>query len=119
MLFRSRRERYQGPADVAAKVDGEEEKVTLAVVKLALSLGVDVNAANKTGDTAMHMAAAQSLDTVIPVLVEKGATLEPKNARGQTPLAITTVGARFGLYAMDEASRKATGELLKKLGARE
>ncbi len=114
-----RRERYQGPADVAAKVDGEEEQVTFAVVKLALSLGVDPKVANRSGDTAMHQAASQSVDSVIPLLAEAGAPLEPRNARGQTPLSITAVGARFGLYAMDEASRTATAAVLRKLGAKE
>ena len=114
-----KRERYQGPADVAAKVDGEDEKVTLDVVKLALTLGVDPNARTKTGDTALHLAASQSLDTVIPVLVERGAALDVKNERGLTPLAITLLTARFGFYAMDAASRSATAALLKNLGAKE
>lgn len=114
-----KRERYQGPADVAAKVDGEDEKVTLDVVRRALKLGVDPNAASTAGDTALHLAVAQSLDTVIPVLVEAGAALSPKNARGLTPLALTNLGARFGFYAMDATSRAATAALLKKLGATE
>jgi ankyrin repeat protein len=114
-----RRERYQGPADVAAKVDGEEERVTLAVVQVLLELGVDVAAANKAGDTALHMAAGQSVDSVIPLLVAKGAPLEVRNQRGQTPLGVTTVGALRGVYAMSAAERAATAALLRKLGAKE
>ena len=114
-----RRERYQGPADVAAKVDGEDERVTLDAARVAVALGVDVNAANKDGDTALHLAAGLSLDTVIPLLVEHGARLDARNKRDQTALAITTVAAMRGFYAMDPAQRKATAELLQKLGATE
>jgi ankyrin repeat protein len=53
-----RRERYQGPADVAAKGDGEDEEITLRTAAAALDLGADVNAVNTEGDTALHMAAA-------------------------------------------------------------
>jgi ankyrin repeat protein len=114
-----RRERYQGPADVAAKVDGEDERITLDAARVAIELGVDINATNKDGDSAVHLAASQSLDTVLPLLVEHGARLDVKNKRGQTPLSITTVAAIRGFYAMDPAQRKATAELLQKLGATE
>ena len=77
-----RRERYQGPADVAAKVDGEDERITLEAARVAVGLGVDLNATNKDGDTALHLAASHSLDTVIPLLVEHGARLDAKNKRG-------------------------------------
>ena len=76
-----RRERYQGPADVAAKVDGEDERVTLDAARVAVALGIDVNATNKDGDTALHLAAGLSLDTVIPLLVEQGARLDGRNKR--------------------------------------
>jgi ankyrin repeat protein len=112
-----RRERYQGPADVAAKVEGEDERVTLEAAKVAIKLGVDVSATTKDGDTALHLAASQSLDSVIPLLVEHGARLDARNKRDQTPLAITTVAAMRGFYAMDPAQRQATAELLRKLGA--
>jgi ankyrin repeat protein len=114
-----RRERYQGPADVAAKVDGEDDRVTLEAARVAVRLGVDINAANKEGETALHLAAGNSLDTVIPLLVEHGARLDARNKRGQTPLAVTTVASVRGFYAMEPAQRKATAELLQKLGATE
>lgn len=114
-----KRERYQGPADAAMRNEAEEERVTLAVIEIALKLGVDPNASLKSGDTALHLAVGQSLDTVIPVLVNQGAKLDAKNERGQTPLAVTTLAAVRGFYAMDPAQRAATAALLKKLGAAE
>ena len=59
---------------------------------------------NKDGDTALHLAAGLSLDTVIPLLVEHGARLDAKNKRDQTALAITTVAAIAGSTRWSRAS---------------
>jgi ankyrin repeat protein len=58
-------------AERAAKDVREAE--TLEAVKLALNLGVDVNAANADGRTALDAATAQKYDTVVAFLVEHGA----------------------------------------------
>ena len=52
---------------------GEREALTLEAVKLAVELGVDVNAANTDGRTALDAAEALGYDTVVNFLVEKGA----------------------------------------------
>ena len=49
------------------------EALTLETVKLAVELGVDVNAANTDGRTALDAAKALKYDTVVAFLVEKGA----------------------------------------------
>src|SRR4029077_6765622 len=82
-----RRERYQGPADVAAKADGEDERITLETVRHALAGGADVRAANKDADKALHTAASLGLNSVVQLLADSGADLEARNNRGQTPLA--------------------------------
>ena len=51
----------------------EREALTLEAVKLAVELGVDVNAANTDGRTALDAAKALKYDTVVAFLVEKGA----------------------------------------------
>ncbi len=51
----------------------EREALTLEAVKLATELGIDVNAANTDGRTALDAAKAQHYDTVVKFLVEKGA----------------------------------------------
>ena len=43
-------------------------------VKLAIELGVDVNAANTDGRTVLDVARASKLEPIVNVLVEKGAT---------------------------------------------
>jgi uncharacterized protein len=116
-----RRERYLGPGDVAAKVEGEDERITFESVKVAVEAGADVNAANRAGDTALHSAATRGLNSVVQFLVDRGANLEAKNKREQTPLAAALVPpVRSPLFSQPaDDNRKSTVELLRKLGARE
>jgi ankyrin repeat protein len=89
-----------------ALVDGgklPEESRVLESVQVAIQSG-DVNATNKNGDTALHAAASMGYDHVIQLLAEKGANVNAKNNRGQSPLA---VGKRTA----------STAELLRTLGA--
>jgi ankyrin len=51
----------------------EREPLTLEAVKLAVELGVDVNAANSDGRTALDAARNLKYDSVVQFLVEKGA----------------------------------------------
>jgi ankyrin repeat protein len=51
----------------------QRELVVLEAVKLAVELGVDVNAANTDGRTALDAAKAAKLESVVAFLVEKGA----------------------------------------------
>ena len=51
----------------------EREALTLEAVKLAAELGVDVNAANADGRTALDAAKALKYETVVKFLLEKGA----------------------------------------------
>ena len=51
----------------------ESETLTLEAVTLAAELGVDVNAANTDGRTALDAARALKYDAVVKLLVEKGA----------------------------------------------
>jgi ankyrin len=52
---------------------GERERLTLEAVTLAAELGVDVNAANTDGRTALDAARSLKYDTVVAFLLEKGA----------------------------------------------
>jgi hypothetical protein len=55
-------------------------------VKLCWGLGMDVNAVNSMGLTAVHGAANRGSDDIIRFLVEKGARLDVKDNEGRTPL---------------------------------
>ena len=57
-------------------------------VKVAVELGIDVNAVNKDGDTAMHGAAYKQFPSVVRYLAERGANVEiwnTKNNRAGRP----------------------------------
>ena len=106
----------------------------LATVKAALDADPSPNAANQAGDTALHAAAQAGFDTVVQYLVDKGADVNAKNGRGQTPLGTLSQGrgrrgggagagaaaaVDAGAAGADEPSQStstSTAALLRKLG---
>ncbi len=64
----------------------EGPQALLEAVKLAQSLGNDVNAANDMGITALHGAANRGSDDIIRFLVEKGASLDRADGQGRTAM---------------------------------
>ena len=58
----------------------------LEAVKLCYELGLDVNAVNSMGLTALHGAANRGSDEIITFLAEKGARLDFKDKEGRTPM---------------------------------
>lgn len=87
----------------------ESEERRLAAVTVALELGVDPNVANADGDTALHFLAGKGYDTIVRTLAEKGARLDVRNAKGQTPLDV----------AKAARGREKTAALLQQLAARQ
>ena len=67
--------------------DWTEDKAVEALAA-GLDLGLDVNAANTHGETALHAAAYHNADPVIEFLVDRGADVDALNAAEQTPLRI-------------------------------
>jgi ankyrin repeat protein len=57
----------------------------LQAVKLCVSLGQDVNAANSMGIRAIHGAANRGSDAIVKYLVEQGARLDAKDKQGRSP----------------------------------
>ena len=53
---------------------GEGDTLRLEAVQLCVELGVDVNAANVRGRTALDEAMARGYDSVVEFLLENGAT---------------------------------------------
>ena len=96
----------------------EEGRLTIEAVELALDVGADLNGTNDSGDTALHIAASRRLDNVIALLAGRGATLDVRNNRGQTPLGIAIAGPQgvAALYNPGGAS-PSTVTLLRELGA--
>jgi ankyrin repeat protein len=114
-----RRERYLGPGDTAPTPE-ENERLTYAAAAAAIELGANIAATNQAGDTALHVAAAQAVDSVARLLVEKGADLEAKNKRGLTPLGIAIAPRPRNPLQIDGPDRRgSTAAVLRKLGAKE
>ena len=67
--------------------DWTEEKAVQALAA-GLELGLDVNAANAHGETALHAAAYHNATPVIDFLVDTGAHIDALNAAEQTPLRL-------------------------------
>jgi uncharacterized protein len=64
------------------------EASSIEAIKLCLERGVDINAFNTNGQTAMHSAVARGAESVVKYLAEHGAKLDMKNKQGRTPLDI-------------------------------
>jgi uncharacterized protein len=117
------------PLMAAAGLGSKEEDTTgrfkteaeaIEAIQLCLDTGVDINAANGQGQTALHAAALKGDDQVVEFLADHGANLEAKDRRGNTPLD-EALGRGAGSGGFD-GSRKdvheSTAELLKKLIAK-
>jgi len=64
----------------------ESRESSMEAVKLCLELGIDVNAANETGFTAVMGAANKGWDDILEVLLRAGGRLDVADAQGRTPL---------------------------------
>jgi uncharacterized protein len=110
----NRRDQRMDATEITPTSRARDELSSLAAVTAAAELGGDINAVNRAGDTALHGAAAKRWTSVIRYLVDKGATLEVKNKRGQTPLALAV-----GRGEDDGGASKSAQDLLRKLGAKD
>ena len=116
------------PLMIAAGVGLDEDRVekddyrrALEIVKILVGVGADVNAIGENGWTALHGAAYGGDDGVIQFLVEHGAKMDVMDKYGQTPLsiaeAIITVGLGDDAVKRPCCLRKSTSDLLLKMGA--
>ena len=64
------------------------EPRAISALAAGLELGIDINAANVHGETALHAAAYQGANGVIEFLVESGADIDATNVAEQTALRV-------------------------------
>lgn len=116
-----RRRRGLSSEEARRLPEGErEEALILEAVKIVAALKVDLNAPDTAGDTALHSAARQSLNSVIALLAENGADVNVRNKKNQSPLTVSQLPNAFNLDG-SVASRpdQSTADLLRKLGGTE
>ncbi len=113
------------PLMAAAGLGSEEQDTTgryktqpeaIAAIQLLLDQGLDINATDGRGRTALHGAALQGYDDVVRFLAEHGARLDVRDARGFTPLdtALGKAGG-FGFAGKEGVVHQSTADLIKKL----
>jgi ankyrin repeat protein len=113
------------PLMAAAGLGTKEEDTTgrkvtqtdaVASIQLCLKAGVDVNAADNQGDTALHGAAQKGYDQVVQFLVDHGAKLDIKDKKGRTPLdAAMGLMGNGGFDGSRRDVHESTVALLRKL----
>jgi ankyrin repeat protein len=114
-----RRERYQAPPDVAARIPGEDERLTIETLTLALEQhAAEIDDRDFRGNTPLHLAASKGADEVVEFLVAHGATLDLRNKDGATPLSLTHRPAPAA-GGGDPTVLQSTQDLLRKLGAKD
>lgn len=85
-------------------------------IQLLLNAGVDVNAINLQGDTALHGAAQKGDDQVVEFLAAHGAKLDIKDKKGHTPLdAAMGLLGNGGFDGTRRDVHESTAALLRKL----
>jgi ankyrin repeat protein len=104
-------------AGLATRSPGEDagtEHEVLEAVQAALDLGIDLDAVDSNGETAMHGAAYKNLPAVVKFLASRRATIQVwnrPNRFGWTPLAIA-VGYRFGNFKPSPPTEAALREVM-------
>jgi ankyrin repeat protein len=104
--------------DSTGRFKTEEEAIE--AIQLCLDAGVDINAANGQGQTALHAAALKGYDKVVQFLADHGANLSVKDRQGKTPLdaALGQGGGSGGFDGSRKDVYESTAELIKKLTAK-
>jgi uncharacterized protein len=84
----------------------------MEALQLCLELGLDVNAINDRGETAVHAAAGQGSDKIVQLLADKGAKLDVKDKKGRTPVDVA-LGINADMVGVEV--HESTAALLRQL----
>jgi ankyrin repeat protein len=113
------------PLMMAAGVGTREEDTTgrrkvegdaVEAAAIFLAAGIDVNLTDTRGQTALHGAALQGLDSVVRLLAQHGAVLDVKDKRGFTPLdAALGLAGGVGFDGRSGKLHESTAALLRQL----
>jgi len=100
--------------DTTGRLKTEAEAI--AAIELCLKAGVDINAADSRGQTAVYGAAVHGYDKVVEFLADHGAKLDVKDKRGKTPLdAAMGLAGGFGFDGSSGEVHETTAALIRKL----
>ena len=86
---------WRDGSPAAPSYDQGSEQDAIEAIKLCVQLGLDINAATTTGETALHAAiSGRGADAIVRFLVESGANVTAKNKQGRTPLDVAVASRR-------------------------
>jgi ankyrin repeat protein len=92
------------------------EKEAIDTIELCLKSGVDLNAVDSKGQTALHGAAQKGWDEVVQYLADHGAKLDVKDKKGLTPIdAAMGLAGGLGFDNTTGDVHETTAALLRKL----
>ena len=79
---------WRDGSPAAPSYDQGTPEDAVQAIALLLERGLDLNAANDNGETALHLAVTnRGAPEIVRFLIARGANLKAQNKRGQTPLA--------------------------------
>jgi ankyrin repeat protein len=88
----------------------------IATIDLMLDQGLDIDATDRNGRTALHGAALQGYDQVVQALVERGADLTAADSSGFTPLDTASgLAGGFGFTGGEGRFHASTVALIERL----
>ncbi len=83
---------------LGGRPEAEEQYDPTATAQYLLAHGVDISAANNSGQTALHVAVAYQAIDLVRVFLERGADPSARDAEGATPLhQLSMYGTDWGL----------------------
>lgn len=103
---------YPGSSSVSTAATEDD---SLAALALIVAAGVDLDAFNVDGDTAIHRAAARGADSIVTYLAERGVRLDTLDRRGRTPLDVALGVGPPGRTGTPPPVRESTAALLRGL----
>jgi ankyrin repeat protein len=100
---------WRDGSPAAPSYDQGEPEEAVETIKALMAAGVDINAANDAGDTALHVAVTgRGSDVIVKGLLALGANPKAANKRGQTPLDAANASRKDSVAPLAALLRDAT-----------
>ena len=96
---------WRNGSPLAPSYDQGSDSEAVETLELLLSLGLDLQATNEPGDTALHAAVGgRGSEAIVRFLLERGADPSAPNARQQTPLSLAEARGSDAVKALVRAA---------------
>lgn len=97
---------WRDGSPAAPSYDQGPPEEAVETIKALMAAGIDINAANDAGDTALHAAVSgRGSDVIVRALLALGADTTAKNKRGQTPLEVVAASKKDSVKPLAELLR--------------